>query len=255
MPTTPSAALFAMPANPDAAILCGGAGTRLAALHLGVPKALLPVGGRPFVAGLAAALARQGVARIVLCTGQGREQIRAYFDQQVTPAEILFSEETEPLGTGGALRLALPLLRGDLILALNGDSWAPFHLPTLIAGQQQAGAEAAILAAPADDRADAGSLRVDSQGRIRAFAEKQPIGARLHSAGIYLVRRGVLQALPAGRAISLERDVLPQLLDGRMIAVPAAGPLLDIGTPERLARAQAAAAAGANLFGPGARGG
>lgn len=228
-----------MPASPDAAILCGGAGTRLAALHLGLPKSLLPVGGRPFLAGLVAALARQGVARIVLCTGQGRDQIRACFESGAAPAEILFSGETAPLGTAGALRLALPLLRTDPFLVLNGDSWAPFNLPALLARQQQAAAEIALVAACADERADAGSLRLDPQDRVQDFAEKQPIGARLHSAGIYLFRRRVLEALPAGRAISLEREILPQYLDGRMIAVPADGPLLDIGTPERLARAQA----------------
>lgn len=223
----------------QAAVLCGGAGTRLQALHLGMPKPMAPVGGRPFLAALVDALAGTGLRRIVLCTGQGREQIREFFSRYSTSAEILFSEETGPLGTGGALRLALPLLPADPILALNGDSWAPFDLAALCSRFQKSGAEIALVAATADERDDAGSLRLEADNRVVAFAEKQAVaGARLLNAGIYLLRRQVLEALPAGRAVSLEREILPRFLDGRMIAVPASGPLVDIGTPDRLAQAQ-----------------
>ncbi|MGH9491486.1 MAG: sugar phosphate nucleotidyltransferase [Terriglobales bacterium] len=240
-----------MPTMPDAAILCGGAGSRLAALGLGVPKSMIPVGGQPFLAGLVAALAARKIPRVVLCSGEGREQIRAFFTGRDCAAEVLFSEETEPLGTAGALRQALPLLRTDPILVLNGDSWAPFDPAAMNARQQATGAEIVLLAAPAGDRTDAGSLRLDAEGRIRAFAEKQVLaGARQYNAGIYLFRRRVLEALPAGRAVSLEREVLPQYLDGRMAACPAAGPLLDIGTPGRLAQIQAAAAEGRGPFPP-----
>jgi mannose-1-phosphate guanylyltransferase len=242
-----------MATTPDAAILCGGFGTRLQALNLGVPKPMVPLGGRPFLAGLIGALARRGVARVVLCTGQGREQIREYFHRRDRGTEVLFSEETEPLGTAGALRLALPQLRGEFVLALNGDSWAPFDCAALLARQRATGAEIVLVAAAAAERDDAGSLLLDADGRVRAFAEKQALaGAPVHNAGIYLFRREVLAAVPAGRAVSLEREILPQYLDGRMAALPADGPLVDIGTPERLARAQAAAEQGADLFRMGA---
>ncbi|MGH9534135.1 MAG: sugar phosphate nucleotidyltransferase [Terriglobales bacterium] len=238
-----------MPTTPEAAILCGGFGTRLAGLQFGLPKPMLPVGGQPLLAGLVAALARQGVARIVLCTGQGREPIRAFFAARDCGAEVLFSEETEPLGTAGALRLALPLLRTDPLLALNGDSWAPFDLSALVARQTETSADIALVAARADDRGDAGSLLLDERGRVRAFAEKRTVpSARLHSAGIYLMRRRVIEAIPAGRAVSLEREILPLYLDGRMAALTVSGPVVDIGTPERLAEAQAAAAQGRGPF-------
>lgn len=238
---------------PDAAILCGGAGSRLAPLGLGVPKPMVPVGGRPFLAGLVGALVAQKIRRVVLCTGQGREQIRSYFTGRDCGAEVLFSEETEPLGTAGALRQALPLLGTDPVLVLNGDSWAPFDPAAMNARQQATGAEIVLLAAPAGDRNDAGSLRLDAEGRIRAFAEKQVlVGARQYNAGIYLFRRRVLAGLPAGRTVSLEREVLPEYLDGRMVAVQAPGPLVDIGTPERLAAAQAAANRGQGPFSRGA---
>ncbi len=238
-----------MATTPDAAILCGGFGTRLQALKLGVPKPMVALGGQPFLAGLIAALARQGVPRVVLCTGQGREQIRDFFRRRDCGTEVLFSEETEPLGTAGALRLALAQLRGAFVLALNGDSWAPFDGAGLLARQRATGAEIVLVSATAEDRDDAGSLRVDAGGRVRAFAEKQAVaGAAMHNAGIYLFRREVLAAVPAGRAVSLEREILPQYLDGRMAALAADGPLVDIGTPDRLARARAAAEQGADLF-------
>lgn len=238
-----------MATTPDAAILCGGFGTRLQALQLGVPKPMVVIGGQPFLAGLIGALARRGVPRVVLCTGQGSEAIRDYFTGRDCGVEVLFSVETEPLGTAGALRLALPRLRGEFVLALNGDSWAPFDGAALVARQSATGAEIILVAAAADERDDAGSLALDGEGRVHAFVEKEATaGARWHSAGIYLFRRSVLAAVPAGRAVSLERETLPQYLDGRMVALPANGPLVDIGTPERLARVQAAAEQGTDLF-------
>lgn len=96
-----------------------------------------------------------------------------------------------------------------------------------------------MVVAPAGDRRDAGVIALDAAGWVRDFAEKTPRpGAGFHSAGIYLLRRRLLESLPLGVAASLEFDVLPRLVPGRAAAVPAGGEIVDIGTPERLMWAQ-----------------
>ena len=223
----------------DAAILCGGQGTRLRSLDLGVPKSMAPIHGRPFLELLVRDLARQGAGRIVLCTGYGREAIRAHFSGGDWGVPLAFSEETAPLGTAGALRQALDQLRGDPILAMNGDSYTPFDLEALQARERATQAEAIVVVAPASERRDAGVIALDAAGWVRDFAEKSARpDAAFHSAGIYLLRRRVLEGLPPGAAASLEFDVLPRLVPGRVAAVAAEGEIVDIGTPERLARAQ-----------------
>lgn len=228
-----------MPSTVDAAILCGGQGTRLRGLGLDVPKSMAPIRGRPFLELLVRELARQGVGRIVLCTGYRREAIRAHFSGGDWGVPLAFSEETAPLGTAGALRQALDQLRGDPLLVLNGDSYTPFDLAALQACERETRAEAIMVVAPAGDRRDAGVIALDAAGWVRDFAEKTPRpGAGFHSAGIYLLRRRLLESLPLGVAASLEFDVLPRLVPGRAAAVPAGGEIVDIGTPERLMWAQ-----------------
>jgi len=230
----------------EAAILCGGLGTRLQALGSELPKAMMPVAGRPFLEYLVRDLARQGAERIVLCTGYRRQAIEAHFGRGDWGARIAFAAEPEPLGTAGALRLALAQIEGESFLALNGDSFTRFDLPALPRRARETGAPIVMVVAPASARADAGTLRLDASGDwVQAFAEKQPLpDGRFHSAGIYWLRRDVLAALPAGRAVSLEHEVFPAWLARGIAAVPALGEIVDIGTPERLARAQQLLAAG-----------
>lgn len=228
-----------MPSTVDAAILCGGQGTRLQGLGLDVPKSMAPIGGRPFLELLVRELARQGVGRIVLCTGYKREAIRAHFGRGDWGVELVFSEETKPLGTAGALRQALEEVRSDPFLAMNGDSYTPFDLTALRERERSTQAAAIMVVAPASKRQDAGVIALDAEGWVRDFAEKtaRP-GAGFHSAGIYLLRRCVLEGLPREAVASLEFEVLPRLVPGGVAAVPAGGEIVDIGTPERLARAQ-----------------
>lgn len=227
----------------DAAILCGGQGTRLRALGLDLPKSLAPIGGRPFLEILVEDLARQDVARVVLCTGYRRELIQRHFAAGDWGAEICFSEETNPLGTAGAARRALPLLRSDPFLLLNGDSLTRFSVAALRARGEESQAAAVMVVTPADERGDAGALALEEGDWVRAFAEKRRLeGATFHSAGIYLLRRELLAALPVDEAISLELEVLPQLTSAagarRLAALRVPGPTVDIGTPERLEQAQ-----------------
>lgn len=235
--------MAAPPQTPEAAILCGGLGTRLRVALPDLPKALAPVGGRPFLERVIEALTAARVARIVLCIGVGGEAIRRHFSGGAFSAEIVFSEESTPLGTGGALGLARAQLHSDPVLVLNGDSWvAGLDLEAFFrsyaADQRQRGAAGALVVVPRDERTDAGTIALETDGRIRGFAEKQETpGADYQSAGIYLLGRTLLEMIPAAPS-SLERDWMPRWLAAGIHGYVHHGPLVDIGTPERLARAQ-----------------
>lgn len=235
-----------MPNIPDAAILCGGMGTRLQAALPNLPKAMAPVGGCPFLEHLVGMLEGWGTIRIVLCVGVGAAVIRRRFEGRQGRAHIEFSEERTPMGTAGALALALPHLHSDPVLVLNGDSLVPgLDMAAFLTAHRRAGAGGALVVVPADERRDAGALTLDDLGRVAQFAEKavqssKDAGGRMyHSAGIYLLSRAWMDMIPAGRPASLEHELMPRWQARGMMGYAHAGRLVDIGTPERLAQAQA----------------
>ncbi|MGN6594086.1 MAG: sugar phosphate nucleotidyltransferase [Terriglobales bacterium] len=225
----------------DAAVLCGGLGTRLRDALPGVPKGLAPVGGRPFLELLVEELAGAGVGRIVLCTGVGADAIREHFASRRWPAEVVFSEEPQPLGTGGALALARTQLGSDLVLVCNGDSTVPgLDWAAFFAAVRASGLAGGLVVTPADARTDAGVITLAADGRLLSFAEKpEGAAAGYHSAGIYLFSQALVNEMPAGSASSLERDWLPRWCSRGLFGYVHQGALVDIGTPERWARAQA----------------
>ena len=230
-----------MPPLPDVAILCGGRGTRLQGILGDIPKPMAVIDGRPFLDFLIQGLARSGFSRVVLCTGYGKEAIRTWFTSTAQPVEIVFSEEPEPLGTAGALRLALPCLRSSHVLVLNGDSYTDIDLRQ--AAVPEPAAPAAIVSmvvTPNRGRDDAGTVVVGDHHRVDAFVEKQGSAHSRHlSAGIYRIPVELLSSIPAGRAVSLETEVLPEWVrDPGITAILHDGHTLDIGTPERLALAK-----------------
>lgn len=225
----------------DTLILCGGLGSRLGSVLAGRPKGLAEVDGRPFLDILVAELLRHGLRRLVLCTGYGAEQIAdRYRDRD--DAEFVLSPEPRPLGTGGAVAHALSLVRSDPFLVLNGDSFCRVRYGELLAAHERNGAALTIVVTPPADRTDVGAIRVDGGGRIVQFADKPPgpgAARGYANAGIYVMRREAMSWAPAIDAFSLELDLFPvAAASRRCFAYPVSGPLIDIGTPERLRAAQ-----------------
>lgn len=226
-------------------ILCGGLGTRLGALTATTPKPMLELAGRPFLEILMAEAARFGTREIVLLAGRFGAQIRDRYDgTRVGLARVRVLVEPEPLGTGGALRFALPVLAEDFLL-MNGDSWIESDLAQVsLAWRQQPEAEAQLLLQRVPDAARYGTVEA-SDGVITAFREKDPARAGTPgwiNAGVYVLRRAVVEAMPGDGPVSLEQDVLPGMVArGRARAVHATpnAYFIDIGLPESLARAQA----------------
>ncbi len=222
----------------DAAILCGGLGTRLRGAVPDVPKSLAPVAGQPFLDRLLEQLAGAGCRRAVLCTGYKSAEIERRYAGARNGLEIVISPEARPLGTGGALGLARTLLRSELVLVMNGDSIVPgLDFPAL--RRAAAGATGALVVVAADGRGDTGAITLDAAGRVLGFAEKPAAGvAGYQSAGVYLLTQRLLREIPEGEASSLERDWFPRWVAAGLAGYIHPGPLIDIGTPERWQRAQ-----------------
>jgi NDP-sugar pyrophosphorylase family protein len=221
-------------------ILAGGLGTRLRSVLPDLPKLLAPVNGRPFVRYLLDRLARSGVPEVVICTGHRAEQIRAELDRCPTPIAVKFSHETQPLGTGGAVRQALRFTDADSFLVLNGDSATDCELQPFIAWHRQHGMPGSLLLTHVDDTSRFGTVVTDEKGAIQAFREKEgrPVPGWIN-AGVYVLSRRLLEPLAEGQANSLEKDLFPQWLKQGLGGYSVRARFLDIGTPESLAQAAA----------------
>ena len=153
---------------------------------------------------------------------------------------LSYSREPAPLGTGGALRHALGQLRSDPVLVLNGDSYFDADLSGFVRLFEDRRTEAALLRSQVPDVGRYGQVHVAEDGRVLRFEEKgAATGPGSINAGIYLFAADVLRAIPAGRAVSLEKEVFPSLIGHGLCAFSQRGKFIDIGTPESYGEAEA----------------
>jgi NDP-sugar pyrophosphorylase family protein len=227
-----------MDAIPTAVILAGGQGVRLRSVVSDRPKVLAPVAGQPFVAHLLNRLSAQGCRRAVLCTGYLGDQVESAFGTQYRNLSLSYSREPMPLGTGGALHHARPLLDTDPVLVLNGDSFCGFELFPFLARHRQRQSAASLWLTYVPDAGRYGLVQLADNGAVLRFSEKQ---ASRHAgwinAGVYLLSRQVVESISPGRAVSLERECFPSWIGRGLHGFAAAAPFLDIGTPESYADA------------------
>ncbi len=221
-----------------AAILAGGLGTRLQTVVADRPKVLAEVHGRPFLSFLLDQLNTAGLRSVVLCTGYCGEQICRSMGERYGNLRLSYSQETQALGTAGALRLALPHLVSDPVLVMNGDSFCAADLADFWNFHCSRRAEATILLTQVPHPQRYGGVKIDHDGAILEFAEKRiDSGAAWINAGIYLLSRQVLFSIPQDRSVSLEYDVFPSLVGRGLYAYQTQGRFLDIGTPDDFASA------------------
>jgi len=218
-----------------AVILVGGEGTRLRPLTARRPKPMLPLVDRPLLAYTFEHLRRHGVGAAVLSCGYMPTQIREHFGDEVEGMSLAYCVEERPLGTGGAIGYAAREL-GETFLALNGDSLRAADLSELVRFHRERGAKATILLTPVADPTRYGLVRVRPDGAVQSFLEKprpEEIDTDLINAGVYVLEPEVLDLIPPGRTVSIEREVFPRLVEDETVfglALP--GYWLDVGTPE-----------------------
>ncbi|HUG63833.1 MAG TPA: NDP-sugar synthase [Gaiellaceae bacterium] len=218
-----------------AVILVGGQGTRLRPLTDRMRKDMLPLVDRPLLSYTFEHLARHGVERSIISCGYLPDQIEAAFGDQHHGMALEYAVEGQPLGTGGAIGFAGRELESSFF-ALNGDSLREADLGEMISFHRSTGAKATILLTPVTDPSRYGLVRTAADGRVETFLEKprpEEIDTDLINAGLYVLEPEVLDLVPAGRAVSIEREVFPQLAaEGAVFGLALPGYWLDVGTPE-----------------------
>ena len=222
-----------------AVILVGGLGSRLQSVVSDKPKVLAEVLERPFLAYLLEQLLSSGIRKVVLCCGYMAEKVQGCFGETYKSLHLLYSREDEPLGTGGALRLALPYFSSDTILVMNGDSYMDTDLVAYMDWFFRETRQAAIFLTNVPDTTRYGTVTIGENEKVTAFEEKgTSSGAGWINAGIYLMKKAFVASIPADRPYSLERELFPSLTGGELFGFCGEGRFIDIGTPESYAAAE-----------------
>jgi mannose-1-phosphate guanylyltransferase len=221
----------------QALILAGGEGTRLRPLTSTIPKPVVPLGDRPFIAYMIEWLRRHGVDDVILACGFMADGVRAVLGEgSELGVRLRYVEEPEPLGTGGALKYAEELLHGRFLM-LNGDVLTDIDLTAQLEQHERTKARATLALVAVEDPSGYGLVRLAADRAVTEFVEKpdeSEIDTNLINAGAYVLERDVLDEMPAaGTNVSIERDVFPRLVGRGLFGHPADGYWLDIGTPER----------------------
>jgi NDP-sugar pyrophosphorylase family protein len=207
---------------------------------------LAEVGGRPFVFHLLDQLVRAELQHVVVCSGFGADQLRSSVGKVYRGLDIEYSREAQPLGTGGALRLALPLVRSATALIVNASVFCEVDISTFWRSAVAARAPAAMVIARVAESGANGRVTFDRANRVTKIERTSTSGPAWIDAGRYLMPRTWLRLIPDDRPVSLERTVLPGWVERGLYAYRAPGAYAELTTPEAYAAAK-------RLFGPQAR--
>jgi mannose-1-phosphate guanylyltransferase len=226
----------------QAIVLVGGQGTRLRPLTNTVPKPALTLVDRPFLAYMIEWLGAHGVTEAVLACGFLPDRLReALGGEEHAGVALTYAIEPERRGTAGAIRFAAEALGDrleDRFLALNGDSLTDLDLTALLRAHEDRGARATLGLHRVEDSSAFGLVDCDAAGAVLDFTEKAGEAVPgVVSAGIYVLERSVLDLIPPGREVSIEREVFPRLVGDGLCALPLDGYWMDIGIPERYLQA------------------
>ena len=220
-------------------ILAGGLGKRLRAVVSDRPKPMADVGDRPFLEYLIKQVHDQGFGELVLCTGYMADRIRDYFgDGSQWQVSIRHSVETERLGTAGAIKHAQSLIDGTCIV-MNGDSFVDADFQGLVAAHRAQRAAnsrtiGTLLTVHMAHAAAYGTLALDEQSHVQRFCEKASSASGWINAGVYVLEPLILEQIPAGRAVSIEKETFPAVLaqGWHLFGQRTRGFFVDIGTPD-----------------------
>jgi len=218
-------------------ILAGGPGVRIREVSDNLPKVMLPVDGKPFLEYIVSNLTAQGLRNIILSVGYKSQIIEDYFRcGSWLGANIEYSREERPLGTGGALIKALDLIPDSSFLAMNGDSYFDVVFSRLIQFHKIKRALCTIYLINQKDKKRYGSVFLDGNSKITEFKEKvveSDNQKHYISAGIYCLEKAIFADYPPDKYISVEETIFPRLASaGRMYGIIGKETFIDIGIPD-----------------------
>lgn len=223
----------------EAIILAGGLGTRLRSVVEDKPKALAPVAGRPFLEYLLDYLIAAGIQRCIFSVGYKANHITEQFGNRYRNLEIVYAHETEPLGTGGAIKNAMQFAESDHVLVTNGDSLFLGDLSLQFDFHLKQNAAVTLALRPMQNFSRYGRVETDTIGRITAFKEKEAVAAGMINGGVYIFNRLAFEQLEFPKKFSIEQDYFQaKVAEGKFYGLPSEAYFLDIGIPSDFAKAQ-----------------
>jgi len=224
-----------------AVVLAGGEATRLRPLTCNTPKMMVPVLNRPFLEHLVNYLKAHNIVDIVLAVGKLPEQVRDHLgDGSRLGVSIVYSTESFPMGTAGAVKNADRFLQGPFIV-FNGDIFTDIDLSAMWRAHRASRAVASLALTPVEDPTIYGVVDTDSRGMVRRFTEKprrEDVTTNMINAGIYILEPDILSFIAPNAFSMFERDVFPLLLEQGydMLGYPSPDYWIDIGTPDKYLR-------------------
>lgn len=189
-------------------ILAGGFGTRLQSVVKDVPKCMAEVAGKPFLSHLLDYLEEEGFTHIILSLGYKADVVIDWLATQTGLFDISYVVETEPLGTGGAIKFAFEKVRGDKALVINGDTYFDVCTSDLGDFHTKKSADLTIALKPMTDFDRYGSVDIDNDGRITGFNEKAFRNEGLINGGVYMINKALFGKLDLPAKFSFEKDVM-----------------------------------------------
>ncbi len=200
--------------NIDVFILCGGEGKRLRQISGDMPKPMVCIGKAPFLDILIGYLRKSGFKRFILGIGYHANFIKKYYKaKEISGVEIVFSQENQPLGTGGAVKKAKRFIKSETFLVLNGDSFSEFNAGDFIKFFNQKEAQGLILLRKVKKNQDFGGITINRNSEIICFSEKSTeLSNNFINGGVYLFRKNIFSKMPKKANFSLEYDFFPQMV-------------------------------------------
>ena len=227
------------PEHLTAVILAGGLGLRLRAVVQDRPKVMANVAGRPFLTYVLDQIVSAGIKQAVVCTGFLADSISTVLNDDYQGLQLLYSHETTPLGTAGALRQALSMVQAFPVLVFNGDSYVNVDLGEFVQFHCSSQSKMSLVLARKSSSDAFGLVEVEGHGVVKRFSEKVATGkSEWVNAGIYILEKQVLESIPESGAVSLEREILPKWVGQGLHGFAQQEKLFDIGTPSSLSEAR-----------------
>ena len=223
----------------EAIILAGGLGTRLQSVLPDLPKCMAPVNGRPFLSYIIDYYQQQGIEKFIFSLGYKHEIISAWVKENYPSLPAEYVIENEPLGTGGAIQLAVGKTKVKDVLILNGDTLFKVNLETLAAFHKRSGSACTLSLKPMKDFERYGVVETEEDAHIKSFKEKKHYQQGLINGGVYILNTGRFRQQKRPDKFSFEKDYLEVFFSAMpMYGCVQEGYFIDIGVPEDFEKAQ-----------------
>ncbi|MDN5337920.1 MAG: D-glycero-alpha-D-manno-heptose 1-phosphate guanylyltransferase [Thermotogaceae bacterium] len=223
----------------EAIVLAGGLGTRLRSVAKDLPKLMVDVNGKPFLEYVLSYLEKEGIERVILSVGYKWETIFEYFGNKFKNLELVYSVETVPLGTGGAIKLALEKTQGDEIFVLNGDVYFGINLAELYSYHKEKKSNLTLALKEMRNFDRYGVTEIDANGRIIKFSEKMYRTYGLINGGRYVIDKKFFMSFNLPDKFSIEKDFFEVYYnDYKFYGKKFDNYFIDIGIPEDYEKAK-----------------